>query len=250
MWDFGDASLSEQRFRRALDGQATSDEALQIETQIARALGLQGRFGDAEALLQSIRARLPEGLTRAHVLADLEEGRVLNSSLRQAQSIPSFVEARRKAHEIGADDLEVDALHMLGIVDDAVHRIDWNRQALQLASTSPQPPAQAWQASILNNLGWTYFEAERYDEALDAFQRAAILRAEAEEMEELDIARWCVARALRAVGRDEEALELQRRLAVTRPEDPYVHEELAELLKDVDPETSAEHRAIARRLGV
>jgi len=47
--------------------------------------------------------------------------------------------------------------------------------------------------------------------------------------EQQHVARWSVARALRTLGRNDEALEIQRELAMARPDDRYVQAELAAL---------------------
>lgn len=54
LWDFDDPAGSEARFRQAADEAADASLALALRTQVARALGLQGRYEEAAALLDSI----------------------------------------------------------------------------------------------------------------------------------------------------------------------------------------------------
>ncbi len=87
---------------------------------------------------------------------------------------------------------------------------------------------------MLNNLGWSLHDAGLYEVALDAFTRALHLRSEQGEAKSIRIARWCVARCLRSLGRTEEALQLQQalldELAAAGEQDGFVHAELRECL--------------------
>jgi hypothetical protein len=76
------------------------------------------------------------------------------------------------------DALAVDAARMLGIAAPSEEQLAWNHRALDLAERSPEPRARAWRASILNNLGWSLFEAGNYAEALSTFERGLSLREE------------------------------------------------------------------------
>ena len=54
-WNYDDPVASEQRFRaERARWPAGSRETLEIDTQIARTLGLQGRFDDANVLLDTV----------------------------------------------------------------------------------------------------------------------------------------------------------------------------------------------------
>ena len=93
----------------------------------------------------------------------------------------------------------------------------WNERALELAEASEDERAQRWRASLLNNLGWARHDGGDYEAALSLFERALFERALAERQKrgpnrETRIARWCVARCLRSLGRLEEALAQQREL--------------------------------------
>ena len=77
------------------------------------------------------------------------------------------------------------------------------------------------------------YEAGNFDRALDAFKEALAVRSEdPQEPHEREIARYAVGKALRALGRIDEATgQLERAVAwatETGIETPYFHEELAE----------------------
>jgi len=243
-WNFGDPAASEAAFRTAL-ASASGLAALELETQIARALGLQRRFDEAVALLDDVAARFAtldengrsedRAGSRVAVLLELERGRLLRSRGAPHESPPHFLAAFERARAAGLDYLAVDAAHMLGLVAPADEANAWNERALALAEASADPLARGWAAAIANNQGWSAFDAGRHAEALAYFERALVLRRERpEQREPLWIARWSVARAWRALGRVEEALGEQRALLAERTAaaapDGYVHEELGECL--------------------
>jgi len=96
-----------------------------------------------------------------------------------------------------------------------------------------EPDAAYWRGPLLNNLGWRLHEQGAYDEALTAFERALVVREEDHANGyAIEIARYAVAVALRALGRPAEAaVEAERAVAWslrTGRRDPYFHEELAE----------------------
>jgi tetratricopeptide (TPR) repeat protein len=140
------------------------------------------------------------------------------------------------ARSVGAEGFAVDAAHMVAIAasSDGAEALTWNERALSLSESSSDPAARRWRASLLNNLGWTHHDAGRFDQALDHFERALAAREEAGAVGPIRIARWAIARALRSLGRLDEALAIQRSLAEEHAadgtSDGYVSEELGELL--------------------
>ncbi|RKR18783.1 hypothetical protein [Arthrobacter oryzae] len=168
LWNFDDPAGSETRFRAAAaDGSYDADERAELTTQLGRAIGLQGRYEEADALLDSIDADEPTVAVR--VL--LERGRVLNSSGHPEMAVPLFEQAAELADHLGEEFLAVDALHMLAIADSS-HAETWTRSALEYASTVHDERTKRWIVSLHNNLGWTLHEAGRCTEAMVEFQLA------------------------------------------------------------------------------
>ena len=61
LWDYNDPAASEARFldvRQTLGADEDHARLMELDTQIARAQGLQGRFADALAMLELIQGRL------------------------------------------------------------------------------------------------------------------------------------------------------------------------------------------------
>lgn len=168
LWKFEDPELSEQRFRDALaDPGYDADEKAELATQLGRAIGLQGRYEEADALLDSVDGEEPT----VGVRILLERGRVLNSSGHAAMAVPLFEQAAELGDHLGEEYLAVDALHMLAIADSA-HAELWTRSALEYASTAHDPHTRRWMVALHNNLGWTLHAAGRFTEALVEFQLA------------------------------------------------------------------------------
>ncbi|HVO68859.1 MAG TPA: tetratricopeptide repeat protein [Aggregatilineaceae bacterium] len=246
LWDYDHPGKTEQRFRELLPlAVASGNTAYRAEllTQIARTLGLQQKFDEAQRTLDEVDALLADGLARPRIRCLLERGRVLNSSGAPDRARPLFVEAWEQAQQAGEDALAVDAAHMVAIVEEGQAALDWNLKALHLAETSSQERARKWLASLYNNIGWTYHDMGQYEVALDTFQKALRLRVSDGSPEPIRIARWCVARALRSLGRVEEALAMQQALleeAATAGEKPgYTYEELGECLLLLDRQAEA-----------
>ncbi len=221
LWNFGEPEVSEQRFRSALST-ATGDDALILQTQIARTYGLRRDFAKAQEDDAKKRARA--AYMRAHEVA--------------------------KSGQL--DGLAVDALHMLAFVDTAPSdQLNWGQQALAIAQASSQPSAKNWEASLRNNVGYALHQLGRYEEALAQFKHAVVLRERGTDAQATRIAHWMVAWTLRAQHRTDEALEIQARLerecdAAGAP-DPYVFEELELLYRDKGDETRASHYAGRRK---
>jgi tetratricopeptide (TPR) repeat protein len=237
LWDFDDPATSEARFREAIaaaeaDGDpAAADEA---RTQLARSVGLQGRFAEGHSLLDTVDLDHPAA-DRVRVRSCLERGRLHRSSGDSAAAIPPFAAAWDLARALGEDGLAVDAAHMLALVDAPPGEAAWHTRALDLADASSDPDARRWRGSLWNNIGWARFEAGDLDGALAAFEAALAARREQGKPRETRVAEWCVARCLRVLGQPADALVILRRLALETaaagdPEDGYGEEETAECL--------------------
>ncbi|MDL2334725.1 MAG: tetratricopeptide repeat protein, partial [Chloroflexota bacterium] len=178
-------------------------------TQVARALGLSADHQAALAVLDSI----PTSDAEVAVRVFLERGRVLNSSGSPGDARPLLQAAFDAARAAGFEHLAVDALHMVAIVAPAAEQDSLNRRALSLAAAADDPRARQWRGSLLNNLGWTLFDRGDLTDALTTFEEALSARVEQGKPAEIQVARWCIGRMLRALGRIDDARAIQRSLA-------------------------------------
>lgn len=225
LWNFDDPAGSEQRLRAA-QVEARETEAAVLQTQVARALGLQGRYAEALAVLDGIECTDPEVTVRSL----LERGRVYRSRGDVAAAAPLF-EAAVAAADQGLEGLAIDAMHMVALTLKGDDQIAYTRGILDRARASRDPSARRWLASLLNNLGTAYSDQGEWQLALQTFEEALAERRTGSDLEATFAARWMVAWALRHLGRTAEArdaqLALQADLVAAGREDPYVHEELA-----------------------
>jgi tetratricopeptide (TPR) repeat protein len=235
LWNYDDPAGTELKFR-ALRHQLAADHGrlLGLDTQIARALGLQGRFDEALAVLAGVRAALRPTEARAEIRYLLEMGRVLRSAGKPDAARPHFEQAGQQAQRAGEDALCIDAVHMLALVEaDPERRLWHDMHALRIAEASADLTARNWRASLLHNIGMTQQELGDLDAALAAFEQALELRLPTGIAARIDIARWTVGWVLRLQGRLAEAMLIQQRLeqsyAIRGAPDGYVCEELGEI---------------------
>ena len=269
LWDFDDLDATEVRLRARLDLEADDAARAEVLTQLARVEGLRGEFDAGERSIEQAEVLAGDGAT-ARARIGLERGRLRRSSGSDEAALPLFGSAFAIALDARAYFLAADAAHMAALVaPDRSASAAWTTRGVELAETHDD--ARYWLGPLLNNLGWEYYERGEYEPALDAFERA--LRAREEDPANpgaIEIARYAVGKALRALGRADQAVPLLER-AVTWAEaqgaaDGWFHEELAEeyvavgrehdareqarlavpLLLDADPSFADDHDRAAR----
>lgn len=244
IWSFADAAGSEARFRTALETAAPKDQGI-LWTQIARAQGLQGHWQEAQVSLESaiqIAGEHPEVQCRYH----LEAGRLKFSVVHNPDEVSPEDESAARGHyerafEIGRehrfDYLAVDALHMLAVVErDVQDQVTANYRAVRYMADCDTAEARRWEGSLRHNLGYTLHTLGRDDEAIEQYEHSMRAREAAGNAGGVRIAKWMIARSLRAKGEFARALEIQlglkKELSEQGADDPYVDEEIA-ILEDL-----------------
>jgi tetratricopeptide (TPR) repeat protein len=259
LWNFNNPALSEQNFRAAL-ATVEGDDALILQTQIARSHGLRKDFSTAQAVLREVQAKLVGAGFEARVRYWLELGRTYSSATHtpasqtpavKDQARAAYAQALALAKQGQLDGLAVDTIHMLAFVDTApADALKWALEALAVVQASKQPAAQAWEGSIRNNMGVALHQLGRYDEALVEFQKALVEREKAGKPERVRVAHWMIAWTLRALNRAAEAINIQLRLerenAAAGQPDVYVFEELEILYRAQGDAERAAHYAKLR----
>ncbi len=260
LWDYQDPAGTEARLLARLpaaEAGGDRDYLAQLLTQLARTHSLRGQFDPAQAYLDRAEGLAGPELAVARVRLLLERGRCYNSAGDPARARPLFRQAFELAQDAGADFFAVDAAHMLGIAAATPEeQIAWDERALARAESATGRRTRQWLGPLYNNMGWSYHDAGDYERALTLFRRSLHWReTEAAPRQEgpIRIARWSVARALRSLGRLEEALAEQQALAeawaAAGGEDGYVHEEIGECLLALErAEEAREHFRQAYRL--
>lgn len=254
LWDFKNPTLSEQRFRSALQS-AKGDEALVLHTQIARTYVFRKDFAQAREILHAIEPQVQPASAEVQVRYWLELGRTYASHQHQPESQTpeakqmarsAFNNALRIAQSARLDGLAIDAIHMFAFIDTApADQLKRGLQALALVEKSNQADAKRWEASIRSNLGEALYEMGRYPEALGHFKKSAVLREQSSNLKAARDAHWHIARVLRMQHQYEQALVIQLRLEhdsdlMSDPKD-YIFEELALLYRAMGEDKRAEH---------
>ncbi len=236
LWNYNQPAETELKFREALQKLSADSHLsvyLQLKTQIARTNSLQQKLDEAHAMLNEVETQLPEKPELAHVRYFLERGRTFNSAGNKQQAEICFRSALDISKQLSEDFYTIDTIHMLAIVAQPNEAIRLNEEAIVLAENSVDERAKGWLGSLYNNLGWSYFDRNEYEKALSIFLRALQWRLAKEQPHEIFLAKWCVARTLRALNKLNEAITIQlglfEELVNTDTKDGYVYEELAEL---------------------
>jgi len=249
LWKIDDPVGGRGKLKNAMaEFPGSADE---LHTQIARSLGLGGRFDEAWAELSKI-SDMHSPLVEIRM--QIEKGRLKTSSGNRNEAKPYFLKALELAKQGHFDYYAIDAAHMLGIVSEEQESIQWTEMALRLAADSKVKRAQNWKGSLLNNLGWTYFSVGDFDTALTTFESALNFQKTAGDPVHIRIARWTVARCLRTLKRYDEAFAIQNEL-IQYPEQGYVSEELGELFlvlgrpDEAKPRFQRAYELLSQRLG-
>lgn len=260
LWDFSKPDRSEERFRAALET-ASPDEALILQTQIARTYGLRRDFARALKLLSGLESQIADASAEAQARYFLELGRSFASATHPPESqTPENLERARSAYlrsfDVAKDNnlhsLAIDALHMMTFVDTAAEdQVEWNRKAIDFMEASTQPDAKKWAGALHNNMGYALHLLRRYEDALAEFKLALAVHEQGGDPSKIRIAHWMIAWTLRAMNRLQEALEIQLRLEKEWDDagepDPYVFEELELLYTALNDVERAEYFAARRK---
>ena len=246
LWDFSDLDASEERLRAQLAAESSDAGRAEVLTQLARVEGLRDRFDDGEQLIVEAEPLAGES-TIARARIALERGRLRRSSGDPEAALSLFESAYALAFDAGQHFVAADAAHMAALAAGGRDGfVEWTTRGIELAEEHAS--ASYWLGPLLNNLGWELYEAAEYTRALDAFERALAARERTpENAEPIALARFAVGKALRGLGRTEEAIPLlEHAVGWADGEgtpDGWYHEELAEEYAAVGRSSDAREQA-------
>lgn len=244
LWSFDDPKgtlLDFRQLRALLLGSGKSDDVALLDTQIARALALQGQRTEAQALLLSLRSES----TLVMAYAMLESSRLSAQAGHSAAAQQQFGQAFRYAAAQRLDTLAVEAAWLAAGASAATPaRRAWLEQARVYAERTPSPPARAWRARLWLDWGWEELRAGAPERALPSFRRSLDLAHEAGTAQALRAAEYALAHSYRRLGRCAAALELLAPLQQLHRDSSstygLVQEELAECLLALGNRPSAQ----------
>ncbi|MFW9854288.1 MAG: tetratricopeptide repeat protein [Candidatus Thorarchaeota archaeon] len=217
---------------------------------------MEYNFDEAHGILDEVEEVLNHDISaKVRVRYYLERGRTYNSSKDFEKAKNCFEKAVHLARNFKEEFLEVDALHMMAIVEkDPIKQIEWNEKAIKVAEESKDEGTRNWLGSLLNNTGWSFHDLKEYEKALELFQKALEFRRIQGNPGTIAIAMWCVARVYRSLKNIDRALEVQLEVDRHREENGlgkggYNHEELGELyLLKKEDKLAQEHFKLAYEL--
>lgn len=231
LWLPGDPTGSAERLAAAAAEPGRSELVrAELETQRARALGLQGRFEEADALLDSLEPAA--GVLEVRVL--LERGRLRTAADRLSEAVPLLEAALRAARRDGDGALAIESAVALAEADPA-HAEQWVEEGLSDLAGAAEPRMRRWGVVLHELRGWARLEDGDAAAALVSFEDAIGYAEAYGTADQLFAARWALGRCLRELGRVEEALAVQRALESERPGEPAVAAELAQLTAAAPP---------------
>jgi tetratricopeptide (TPR) repeat protein len=171
LWDFDDLEGTETRLREQLEREESDAQRAEVLTQLARVCSLRDDLDSCEQLLQQAESLSDDALVRVRV--ELERGRKLRSGGDGAAAAPLFESAFAHACDAREFWFAGDAAHMVAIsVPEKM--VEWTERGLALGES--EPDAAYWAGPLLNNLGWHFYEAGEYAQALEVFERALEVR--------------------------------------------------------------------------
>jgi tetratricopeptide (TPR) repeat protein len=232
LWDFDDLAGSAERLRAQLEREESDAGRAEVLTQLARVCGLKGDFEAGDGLVDEAMALAGEKPGIAGARIELERGRLRRSSGDDAAALPLFESAFRQALDADQYFVAADAAHMAALAASGREGfVAWTERGIELAGE--REGASYWEGPLLNNLGWELFDAGELEAALDTFERALHARErDPENAGAVELALYAVGKALRALGRADDAVPLLERAveSATRrgAADGWLHEELAE----------------------
>lgn len=214
-WNYSDLNETENRIRSQLPSgdQPWTATGIEVLTQLVRVYSLQGRRKEAHSVLESIRGLLPtlpdSERGRPEVRFFLEEGRLHCLSMYPAKALDSFVKAWKQADRLNLHLFAIDAAYMFSITLPMKQGKKWLHAAIELAEKSQESAGRAWLSHLYMMQGWHAFDTHDYSKALGFFESAIASRSANNPEVHPRTLLWCQARALRALGRIDEALKIQ-----------------------------------------
>ncbi len=240
-WNFDDPAASEAVFRDLLETTQDAVDRVVVQTQIARALGLQGKFDEGMNLIDS----LPDIDHTTLAWQAIEMGRLHRSKGEIESAGANFILAMTQSDQEEEErpdpvleSLHVDALHMYALVLSPADQIAFTKEALAKVNQSANPLVRRWSVTFLNNLGMAYSEVGDWQSAYAAFLDAQGDARQQGDEGRIFVARYMVGWALRNLSRTDDALAhmtaLQSDLLAAGRSDQYVEAELAILRGESD----------------
>lgn len=240
MWDYSDPVASENSFYSEIYQQGDNAFTIwELQTQIANALRIQGKFDESRHILNSIQAGIefaPDTHEKIIVgtLYNLEMGRLLADTGKLKAAYRYFGFALELSVTTNVDALIIDASEMLACAGFTDETIDFSLNKIEQLTDSTNSEDKLLMASYAVIVGLIYSANSEYQKAIEQFMHARDIFSKCNKAELTRIVRLKICRAQRLLGQYKIALlELRTQEQLLKEEnriDGFVFEEIAENL--------------------
>lgn len=186
---------------------------IQILSQIALFQAVQKKFEQAHQTLEQAQLACKADDYQGQACILLEKGRIFQHAGELEKAEKYFYQSYQLSSLHHLDYYTINAAHMIAIVVKNVEeKIKWNELALSLALQTENKKAQGLLAPLHNNLGQNYFDVQDYEKSLFYYEQASQLFSHDNRYSDFMLARWTIARCIRALNKLDQALVLQQEL--------------------------------------
>lgn len=253
LWNPADPAGSEAVFRAFLTEaqQLTGRDRsylIELYSLIGRAEALQEKYSEARTSFDAAEAYLREKEAVFQVSARIrwliEKGRLHILEKTPSQAKVFFSEAWTLSINSAEDYFAVEIAQLLATTEPQKAQQEWISRGIRIAENSPLPKAKRWLGGLYTSLGWKLCDLRQFEASLDAFQKALRHHKAQGTPREAFVAQWSIGKVLRALGKSEEALSIQKallaELGIGGERDGRLYEELAECLHALKRTTEAQ----------
>lgn len=251
LWNPADLPASEAAFKALLpEAERLNNQWAIIEllSMIGRAEAFQQKFTQARSSLDRAEKLLSEQQASYQLSAKIrwliERGRLHIFEKTPFPARKLFAEAWTLAINSGEDYFAVEIAQLLATTEPQKVQQEWINRAIKIAEESPLPKTKLWLGGLYTSLGWKFYDLREYEKALETFQTAHNHYKTSENPRESFVAQWSIGKVLRALGKTEEALAIQKallsQLGIGGQRDGRLYEELAECLQILQRTTEAQ----------
>jgi len=253
LWNPADVLASEAVFNGLLPDAhklTGKDRSFLIEllSLIGRSEAFQMKFSQAASSLEKAETLLNEQnsnyLVSARIRWLIEKGRfyILKKTPSQARGL--FSEAWTLAINSGEDYFAVEIAQLMATSEPEKAQQEWIVRSLEIAENSSNQKTKEWLGGLYTGYGWKLFDLRQYEKSLEIFQKALQNFKARGPSRGAFVAQWAIGKTLRALGKTEEALSVQKallaELGIGGVRDGRLYEELAECLQTLHRTTEAQ----------